>query len=101
MQKSANRIRSGDESSPAGGQWPPLHPQDVEFSKSKGLLHHFATAPFLQRSELNRDYSAFSLGSRMFSRIATIAAGTMPEPPKISLTAWGAKFRMAVFAPMP
>ena len=46
-------------------------------------------------------YSAVSLGSRMFSRIATMAAGTMPEPPKISLTASGAKFRMAVLAPMP
>ena len=34
--------------------------------------------------------SAFSLGSRIFSRIATIAAGTMPEPPKISWMAWGA-----------
>ena len=45
--------------------------------------------------------SAFSLGSRTFSRIATIAAGTMPEPPKISLTASGAKFRMPVFAPIP
>ena len=31
-------------------------------------------------------YSAacFSLGMRMFSRMATMAAGTMPEPPKIS-----------------
>ena len=34
--------------------------------------------------------SAFSLGSRMFKRIATMAAGTMPEPPKISRTASGA-----------
>jgi len=31
-----------------------------------------------------RFYSAVSLGSSTFSRIATMAAGTMPEPPKIS-----------------
>ena len=45
-------------------------------------------------------YSAFSLGSRTFSTMATMAAGTMPEPPKISLMASGAKFRMAVLAPI-
>ena len=45
--------------------------------------------------------SAFSFGSKMFSRIATMAAGTMPEPPKISCTAWGAWARMPLLAPMP
>ncbi len=42
-----------------------------------------------------------SCGSTMFSRMATAAAATMPEPPKIRLTHSGAPASTAEFAPMP
>ena len=42
-----------------------------------------------------------SFGRRMFRMIATNAAGTIPEPPKISWIACGACARMDIFAPMP
>ena len=47
-------------------------------------------------------YSAISfLGSSTFSRIATKAAGTMPDSPQISWRACGACARMPLLAPMP
>ena len=47
-------------------------------------------------------YSAISfLGSSTFSRIATKAAGTMPDSPQISWKACGACARIPLLAPMP
>lgn len=47
-------------------------------------------------------YSAISfLGSSTFSRIATKAAGTIPDSPQISWRACGACARMPLLAPMP
>ena len=47
-------------------------------------------------------YSALSsFGSSTFSRIATNAAGTMPDSPQISWKACGACARMPLLAPMP
>lgn len=47
-------------------------------------------------------YSALSsFGSSTFSRIATNAAGTMPDSPQISCKACGACARMPLLAPMP
>ncbi len=47
-------------------------------------------------------FSSFlSLGRRMLSRIATTAAGTMPDPPNMREIIWGALARMPAFAPMP
>ena len=47
-------------------------------------------------------YTALSsFGSSTFSRIATNAAGTMPDSPQISCRAWGALARMPLLAPMP
>ena len=42
-----------------------------------------------------------SFGSTIFNKIATIAAGTIPEPPKISWIACGVCAKIAVFAPIP
>lgn len=47
------------------------------------------------------NYAFSSFGSNTFSIIATIAAGTIPEPPKMSCTASGAEAKMAPFAPIP
>ena len=49
----------------------------------------------------NQTYFTSSFGSKMFSKIATIAAGTMPEPPNTSRTASGVCARMPVLAPIP
>ena len=49
----------------------------------------------------NKIYFSSSFGSKMFSKIATIAAGTMPEPPNTSRTASGVCARMPVLAPIP
>ena len=47
-------------------------------------------------------YTALSsFGSSTFSRIATNAAGTMPDSPQISCKACGACARMPLLAPMP
>ena len=47
-------------------------------------------------------YTALSsFGSSTFSRIATNAAGTMPDSPQISWKACGACARMPLLAPMP
>ena len=37
----------------------------------------------------------------MFNKIATTAAGTIPEPPKINWIPCGSAFKIAVFAPRP
>ena len=37
----------------------------------------------------------------MFKMMAMAAAATMPEPPKIRLTIWGAPAKTAGLAPMP
>ena len=52
--------------------------------RQKVFRQLFKTEYFLHGDFCRICYSAFSLGSRMFSRMATMAAGTMPEPPKIS-----------------
>ena len=49
----------------------------------------------------NQTYFTSSFGSKMFSKIATIAAGTMPEPPNTSRTASGVCARIPVLAPIP
>ena len=36
------------------------------------------------KKEPFRSFYSASLGSRIFNKMATMAAGTMPEPPKIS-----------------
>ena len=43
----------------------------------------------------------FSSGSTIFNRIATTAAGTIPDPPKISWIACGVWAKIAVLAPIP
>ena len=49
----------------------------------------------------NQTYFTSSFGSKMFSKIATMAAGTMPEPPNTRRTASGVWARIPVLAPMP
>ncbi len=49
----------------------------------------------------NQTYFTSSFGSTMFSKIATMAAGTMPEPPNTRRTASGVWARIPVLAPMP
>ena len=70
-----------------------------------------ATAPLPQKQSpppaenrqtgANQTYFTSSFGSKMFSKIATIAAGTMPEPPNTSRTASGVCARIPVLAPIP
>ena len=72
---------------------------------------HFERKPRLQRrtavsaegipSADGKKNLYLSFGRRMFRMIATNAAGTIPEPPKISWIACGACARMDIFAPMP
>ncbi len=61
-------------------------------------------APLYRRKvyrQLTEKNFYLSFGRRMFRMIATNAAGTIPEPPKISWIACGACARMDMFAPMP
>ena len=60
------------------------------------------TAPFTYIYFLIVIYAAsLSFGIAMFKIIAIIAAGTIPEPPKISSTNCGKLESTSVFAPRP
>ena len=79
--------------------------------KAATVHAHFERKPRLQRrtavsaegipSADGKKNFYLSFGRRMFRMIATNAAGTIPEPPKISWIACGACARMDMFAPMP
>ena len=79
--------------------------------KAATVHAHFEHKPRLQRrtavsaesipSADGKKDLYLSFGRRMFRMIATNAAGTIPEPPKISWIACGACARMDIFAPMP
>ena len=79
--------------------------------KAATVHAHFERKPRLQRrtavsaegipSADGKKDLYLSFGRRMFRMIATNAAGTIPEPPKISWIACGACARMDIFAPMP
>ena len=79
--------------------------------KAATVHAHFERKPRLQRrtavsaegipSADGKKNLYLSFGRRMFRMIATNAAGTIPEPPKISWIACGACARMDIFAPMP
>ena len=79
--------------------------------KAATVHTHFERKPLLQRrtavsaegipSADGKKNFYLSFGRRMFRMIATNAAGTIPEPPKISWIACGACARMDIFAPMP
>ena len=89
----------------AGGHRLPRPP------KAATVHAHFERKPRLQRrtavsaegipSADGKKDLYLSFGRRMFRMIATNAAGTIPEPPKISWIACGACARMDIFAPMP
>ena len=55
----------------------------------------------LARQKLELYTALSSFGSSTFSRIATNAAGTMPDSPQISWKACGACARIPLLAPMP
>ena len=79
--------------------------------KAATVHAHFERKPRLQRrtavsakcipSADGKKDLYLSFGRRMFRMIATNAAGTIPEPPKISWIACGACARIDIFAPMP
>ena len=91
--------------------FPPVNTGSPRPPKAATVHAHFERKPRLQRrtavsaegipSADGKKNLYLSFGRRMFRMIATNAAGTIPEPPKISWIACGACARMDIFAPMP
>ena len=90
---------------PAGEHRHPRPPKaatvHAHFERKPRLQRHTAvSAEGIPSADGKKDLY-LSFGRRMFRMIATNAAGTIPEPPKISWIACGACARMDIFAPMP